>query len=74
MFCQIVDRKSSGFLPIADRLGIPVVINSASMLEGIDETWALDVPAPYSGLYATVREWLQNCWGRFGGGVEAEAI
>ena len=19
-------------------------------------------------LYATVREWLQNCWGRFGGG------
>ena len=49
-----MDRQSSTFLTIAESLAIPVVINSASLLQGIDEAWSLDVPAPYSGFYAAV--------------------
>ena len=52
---QLVDRKSAAFLAIADRLGVPVVVNSASMLLDIDETWSCSVPAPYSGQYGAVR-------------------
>ncbi len=51
---QLVDRKAAAFLPVADRLGVPVVINSASMLLDIDETWSCSVPAPYSGQYSAV--------------------